>query len=347
MRVLILGVALCSALLPAQAQGDAAALEKARVLFPEFSNSVYTDEATARKAYDALVELSPAVQQRLLAWLDEQFAAKSADYAKARSGGGIGLRAPSPSDARKIKELQQQLGSIRTIKDEGEMKKQLEESGWPALRELLRLSQSGLGPADQGADAEPDSEEALAALRQARQVGQFRQELRKKLGQPVSDLDSELKDVGRREGGAPRGTEIRASRRAASVLAENEKLKDRIAAGEYAGILEMNHWRIAVGMEPMLIDPKLCDAARDHCKDMATLGFFAHESPVKGKKMPWDRAMRFKTSARGENIAINDSTEAANQAWFLSPGHHKNMFNPEFRVIGLGIEDRHYTQMFR
>ena len=110
---------------------------------------------------------------------------------------------------------------------------------------------------------------------------------------------------------------------------------------------EVNHWRIALGMDPLLIDPKLCDASRDHCKDMEKLKFFAHQSPVKGKRDPWDRAKNFGTTARGENIAINDSTSASNQAWFFSPGHHKNMFKPDYSVIGLGIKGRHYCQLFR
>lgn len=333
--------------LVARADNEAAALERARELFPEFSNSVHTDEARARKAFDALVSLGPAVRQRLLEWLEEQFQAKLGEYVGVSRAGGSGLRQPSPADARRIEELRQQLVGIRGLRDEAQMKKALQQDGWPALRELLRLNRSSIRSLDTEDLAAPDSDKLEAVLSQLRQVGGFRRELRLKLGQAAPEVEEEIRAAREQAGEGREMASLRTSRRAASVLAENEALKDGIAAREYAGILETNHWRIAAGMEPLLIDPKLCEAARDHSKDMAEMGFFAHESPVKGKKMPWDRAMHFKTSARAENIAINDSTEAANQAWFLSPGHHKNLFNPEFRVIGLGITGRHYTQMFR
>jgi uncharacterized protein YkwD len=32
--------------------------------------------------------------------------------------------------------------------------------------------------------------------------------------------------------------------------------------------------------------------------------------------------------------------------WFYSPGHHKNMFSPGQRRIGLGQYGSHWTQMF-
>lgn len=133
-----------------------------------------------------------------------------------------------------------------------------------------------------------------------------------------------------------------------SILKKNEKISDSISPKEAMGILDLNLMRILLGISPMKIDIKLCEAARDHSKDMATVGFFAHESPVKGKKTPWDRAKRFHTSANGENIANgNDSPEQTNIQWFHSPGHHINMLNPEFEVVGLGQYQKYWTQMFR
>ena len=92
---------------------------------------------------------------------------------------------------------------------------------------------------------------------------------------------------------------------------------------------------------------ELCDAARDHSKDMSEKNFFAHESPVKGKTTPWDRAANFGTTASGENIyAGSTDPHGANTGWFYSPGHHKNMFNPGQKRIGLGQFKSHWTQMF-
>jgi uncharacterized protein YkwD len=130
------------------------------------------------------------------------------------------------------------------------------------------------------------------------------------------------------------------------VLLANRELAPQIDAEEAAGVLDLNRLRIFLGLNAVAIDVKLCDASRDHSNDMRTLGFFAHESPVEGKKTPWQRAARFGTSAGAENIAAGQTTGAgANRAWWYSPGHHKNMLGGHSR-IGLGRSETHWTQMF-
>ena len=138
-------------------------------------------------------------------------------------------------------------------------------------------------------------------------------------------------------------------KQALRILAQNAQIaaKANVPAEEVKGIEECNLWRLLVGLNACVLDSKLCDASRDHSKDMAEQGFFDHDSPVPGKKTPWDRAARFNTTASGENIYTgSDSSSAANRGWFYSPGHHKNMFSPEQTRIGLGQHDKHWTQMF-
>ena len=133
------------------------------------------------------------------------------------------------------------------------------------------------------------------------------------------------------------------------ILEENRKTaaKEEVPEDEARGIEECNLWRLYVGLNALVLDSKLCEAARDHSKDMATLGFFAHESPVKGKTTPWDRAKNFDTTASGENIYAGSADPgSANRGWFFSPGHHKNMFSPGQKRIGLGRHDGHWTQLF-
>lgn len=130
------------------------------------------------------------------------------------------------------------------------------------------------------------------------------------------------------------------------TLLQNRELAPQIDSEEAAGVLDLNQLRLLLGLNAVAIDVKLCDASRDHSNDMRTLGFFAHESPVEGKKTPWDRAARFGTSAGAENIAAGQTTGAgANRAWWYSPGHHKNMLGGHSR-IGLGRSETHWTQMF-
>lgn len=133
------------------------------------------------------------------------------------------------------------------------------------------------------------------------------------------------------------------------IIAENDKIaeKEKVPAKERDGVREVNEWRLLLGLNALVLDPKLCDASRGHSEDMATGGFFAHESPVPGKKSPWDRATKSGTKASGENIYMgSEAPSGANKGWFYSPGHHKNMFGARHTRIGLGQYGRHWTQMF-
>lgn len=175
-----------------------------------------------------------------------------------------------------------------------------------------------------------------------------------------------------REGGAPRAADrlgehpdpvefearlLSSLRRAADAatpltskdlanLEFNAEVAGELDPEEAAGIADLNHLRILLGIGVQRIDVKLCAAARDHSKDMATLGFFAHESPVEGKRTPWMRAERFGTTAGAENIAAGQATGAAAvRAWWYSPGHHKNMLGGGSRTA-LGRHESHWTQLF-
>ena len=130
------------------------------------------------------------------------------------------------------------------------------------------------------------------------------------------------------------------------ALIANVTLEAGIEFEEANGIRDLNRMRLLLGLKPLRIDVKLCEAGRDHSKDMVEKKFFAHESPVSGKRTPWDRAKRFGTSAHAENIAAGaDTGPGANRQWFHSPGHHKNMLGSHSRV-GLGRHHKVWTQMF-
>ncbi len=130
------------------------------------------------------------------------------------------------------------------------------------------------------------------------------------------------------------------------VLAVNARLAVQLDPEEARTVLALNLTRNLLGLPALVIDLKLAAAARDHSKDMEEKKFFAHESPVPGKKTPWDRAARFGTSASGENIFMGSPDgKVANQAWFHSPGHFKNMLGDHQRV-GVGRSGVYFTEEF-
>jgi len=133
------------------------------------------------------------------------------------------------------------------------------------------------------------------------------------------------------------------------IMAGNDKIaeKAKVPAKEREGIREVNEWRLLLGLNALVLDPKLCDASREHSEDMNKHKFFAHNSPLPGKETPWKRAGNHGTKASGENIYMgSESPASANKGWFYSPGHHKNMFKRSHKRIGLGQYSRHWTQMF-
>lgn len=129
------------------------------------------------------------------------------------------------------------------------------------------------------------------------------------------------------------------------TILDNVPLEAKLDPEEAAGLRRLNRILLLAGEAPVRIDTALCTAARDHCKDMATLGFFGHDSPVPGKASPWDRAKLAGSSANAENINVGVDTGAgAIAGWWHSPGHFKNMLSPHRRA-GLGRQGNIWTLM--
>ncbi|MDX1563994.1 MAG: CAP domain-containing protein [Phycisphaeraceae bacterium] len=132
----------------------------------------------------------------------------------------------------------------------------------------------------------------------------------------------------------------------ARILLQNAELGAGLDRSVTDGIHETNRRRILAGLNPLLIDLKLCAAAEDHSRDMVRLNFFSHTSPVKGKEHFTQRAANFKTTSSAENIAAGQrSGEEVIQVWWHSPGHFANLMG-RHRRIGLGRHRNTWTQMF-
>tara|TARA_B100001094_G_scaffold312580_1_gene349392 strand:- start:1209 stop:1898 length:690 start_codon:yes stop_codon:yes gene_type:complete len=133
------------------------------------------------------------------------------------------------------------------------------------------------------------------------------------------------------------------------VMKANRKIAEAemVPEAERRGVEELNQMRLLIGLGALVLDPKLCEASRGHSEDMANMNFFSHTSPVRGKESFGQRAALCGTSSSGENIFMGSTKpSSANRGWFRSPGHHKNMFSPSHRRVGLGNYGSHWTQMF-
>lgn len=109
----------------------------------------------------------------------------------------------------------------------------------------------------------------------------------------------------------------------------------------------INQERAKAGVAPLLVDMRLVESARVKSQDMITNNYFSHTSPVYGAFSALIRKYAPDYSYIGENIAGNRKVEAAHTAFMNSEGHRKNILNPNYTHIGIGIiEGGPYGMMF-
>lgn len=255
-----------------------------------------------------------------------------------------------------VKELRETI--LRNARDQNLTKEQVVEESDPALEQLTELFHVSLDQVyEQDKRLTDGFFELLAQLETNQRLYEYydrartviaasedAERLLKQLDKIASPSEEQARLVEEQERIVLRAIPMGESDR--RVLLENESLAPEIDAKEAAGILELNLIRIRCGIGALRIDTKLCEAGRGHSQDMKELDFFAHESPVEGKKTPGDRASKAGTSASSENIARGQRTgKAVIGGWWHSPGHHRNMLAPATRT-GIGRFEFHWTQLF-
>jgi len=78
-------------------------------------------------------------------------------------------------------------------------------------------------------------------------------------------------------------------------------------------------------------------AAQMKAEDMATRGYFSHESPDGNAPWEWIKKTGYQFAYAGENLAINffDSQDVVS-AWMNSESHKENILDKHFTEIGIG-----------
>lgn len=92
---------------------------------------------------------------------------------------------------------------------------------------------------------------------------------------------------------------------------------------------------------------KLAKAAYLHSSDMNAKNYFSHTS--QDGRSAGDRitAQGFNWSSYGENIARGQANESAvMNGWLNSEGHCKNIMNSRFKYVGVGMQNKYWTQVF-
>ena len=99
----------------------------------------------------------------------------------------------------------------------------------------------------------------------------------------------------------------------------------------------VNKERLAVGAPKLVVDVNVVKVARSHSRDMFLKKYFSHVS-LDGKTLG-DRldAGNVKYSLAGENLAFAPDVEMAHNGLMNSPEHKKNLLDPQFKHVGIGI----------
>jgi Cysteine-rich secretory protein family len=89
-------------------------------------------------------------------------------------------------------------------------------------------------------------------------------------------------------------------------------------------------------LSSLTVNPVLQEIAQNKANDMATKGYFSHDSPSGKIWWSWFSDAGYQYAYAGENLAVNFSdSQAVNQAWMNSPEHRANLLNGKFTEIGI------------
>ena len=136
------------------------------------------------------------------------------------------------------------------------------------------------------------------------------------------------------------------------ITEETKKETSVVFTAEEKKMLQLiNQERAKAGAAPLTLDPELVRIARLKSQDMIDKNYFDHYSPTYGDPFTMMRNMGVQYGFAGENLAGNPSLDNAHETLMASPGHRKNILNPNYTHVGIGIVEggrygKMYTQLF-
>ncbi|MBA1333659.1 MAG: hypothetical protein HPY66_0052 [Firmicutes bacterium] len=147
-----------------------------------------------------------------------------------------------------------------------------------------------------------------------------------------------VQPVSRGGSNASRQAELTFANQGQSASSENNVVNaPGLSAQEKEMIQYINEERVKAGVKPLQVDTELSKGARMKSQDMVDNGYFAHNSPTYGSPFDMMNSLGIKYRAAGENIARNSSVLKAHVSLMNSEGHRKNILNPNYTHVGVGI----------
>lgn len=137
------------------------------------------------------------------------------------------------------------------------------------------------------------------------------------------------------------------------IIDKNSRIKQELdETSSFADdVLKLvNNERNKKGVSSLMFCPDLNSVANLKSKDMSAYNYFDHISPNYGNLFDILKKRNISYNAGGENIAMGHTNpEDVVKAWMNSPGHRRNILNPNYHKTGIGIyfgERIYWTQNF-
>ena len=104
-------------------------------------------------------------------------------------------------------------------------------------------------------------------------------------------------------------------------------------------LLELaNRAREETGARPLMLDEGLTKAAREHSRLMARAHKIGHQLEGEpGLVGRMSAATKLTLEREGENVAVDQDAGSAHESLMQSPPHRRNLLDPEFNVVGMGV----------
>lgn len=110
----------------------------------------------------------------------------------------------------------------------------------------------------------------------------------------------------------------------------------------------VNTVRRGIGLKPVALDPRLTAAAQAHAQDMLARSYYNHVSPEGRTARQRVQAAGYIADVTAENIAAGQtSVEDALGAWLHSSDHRRNLLDPRFTHLGIGMALGSYEHRYK
>jgi hypothetical protein len=120
------------------------------------------------------------------------------------------------------------------------------------------------------------------------------------------------------------------------LIAQRDTARPEAAAAEQLFAMA-NQSRAQAGAPRLTWDPALAQAAMKHCMRMVSEGPIAHRYGGEQDLGPRAAAAGAHFSLLEENIAVGSYADQIHRGWLDSPGHRRNLLNPEVDRVGIAV----------